>query len=61
MSQIFVIPPKPANADELSDEDLEKVAGGIDLFTGIVLLSAVTVVGVSTVAANATTRAQHGW
>ena len=26
----FVIPPKPANADELSDEDLEKVAGGID-------------------------------
>ena len=23
----FVIPPKPASADELSDEDLEKVAG----------------------------------
>ena len=26
----FVIPPKPANSDELSEEDLEKVAGGID-------------------------------
>ena len=31
----FVIPPKPANADELSDEDLEKVAGGIDIIVGI--------------------------
>ena len=27
----FVIPAKPTNADELSDEDLEKVAGGVDL------------------------------
>ncbi len=31
----FVIPPKPANADELSDEDLEKVAGGIDIIVGL--------------------------
>ncbi len=33
----FVIPPKPANTDELSDEDLEKVAGGVDLITGIAI------------------------
>ena len=35
----FVIPKKPANADQLSDEDLEKVAGGIDVFAGIVIPS----------------------
>ena len=39
----FVIPPKPANADELSDEDLEKVAGGIDVILGAV--AAVAVLG----------------
>ena len=35
----FVIPSKPTNADELTDTDLEKVAGGIDLITGLVLIS----------------------
>lgn len=33
----FVIPAKPVNADELSDEDLEKVAGGIDVGTGFII------------------------
>ena len=33
----FVIPPKPANTDELSDEDLEKVAGGTSHRVRIVL------------------------
>ena len=56
----FVIPPKPANADELSDEDLEKVAGGIDIVTATVMfgLTAVTL-GVFTAAAN--TGSNHGW
>ena len=51
----FVIPPKPANADELSDEDLEKVAGGIDIITGVVLIAAAywQCVGVSYRSANA--------
>ena len=40
----FVIPPKPANADELSDEDLEKVAGGIDIVTGIAIVVAAVIV-----------------
>ena len=34
----FVIPQKPPqNLDELSDEDLEKVAGGVDAFMGATL------------------------
>ena len=54
----FVIPPKPANADELSDEDLEKVAGGIDVATGVIIAVAV----VATVAvADGLTRRNHGW
>ena len=42
----FVIPPKPANTDELSDEDLEKVAGGVDLITGIAIGVAAVVAAV---------------
>ena len=57
----FVIPPKPANADQLSDEDLEKVAGGIDAVIISVIVVA-TVVGVglgSSLAAESTKR--QGW
>ena len=58
----FVIPPKPANTDELSDEDLEKVAGGIDLITGIAI-GVAAVIGLSIAAggANAVTRSSQGW
>ena len=58
----FVIPPKPANADELSDEDLEKVAGGIDvvLTTMIVTLSTVLIAGAIANSAVAT-KNDHGW
>lgn len=57
----FVIPPKPANADELSDEDLEKVAGGIDfisagIFVGVALTLAIGVAG-----AAEGTRQHQGW
>ena len=57
----FVIPPKPANADQLSDEDLEKVAGGVDAVI-ISLIVVATVVGVGlggSFAAESTKR--QGW
>ena len=55
----FVIPPKPANADELSDEDLEKVAGGIDAVTiGVVVFFAV---GAGVLGAAQGTKGNHGW
>ena len=56
----FVIPPKPANADELSDEDLEKIAGGVDAITGIIVATFVAVMTSTLVAVKATTN-QHGW
>ena len=55
----FVIPPKPANADELSDEDLEKVAGGVDVLSGIVVATIVTIAVVGTAAEG--TMKNHGW
>ena len=55
----FVIPPKPANADELSDEDLEKVAGGIDAVTiGVVVFF---VVSAGVLGAAQGTKGNHGW
>ena len=57
----FVIPRKPANADELSDAELEKVAGGIDFITGMIVFSAIAVVGISATAAVGSTKATHGW
>jgi hypothetical protein len=38
----FVIPAKPAKAGELSDEDLEKVAGGMDLVMATAAVVVVT-------------------
>ena len=55
----FVIPPKPTNADELSDEDLEKVAGGVDVLSGIVVATIVTIAVVGTAAEG--TMKNHGW
>ena len=57
----FVIPPKPANADQLSDEDLEKVAGGVDAVTIVVVIGVTVGVVSSITAANDTTRQNHGW
>ena len=52
----FVIPMKPqANLDELSDEELEKVAGGTDLYIGYTIVTVVSV-GVSSIIA-----ASGGW
>jgi hypothetical protein len=41
----FVIPAKPANLGELSDEDLQKVAGGVDVAISIAVSAAVVAVG----------------
>ena len=58
----FVIPPKPANADELSDEDLEKVAGGIDIVTGVGIgLAFAAAIAFAGISGNASTRRDHGW
>jgi Nitrile hydratase, alpha chain len=58
----FVIPPKPANTDELSDEDLEKVAGGIDIIGGIIIgVAAVMGATLAVGGADAGTRLNHGW
>jgi hypothetical protein len=47
----FSIPPPPSNLNELSDEDLERVAGGTDLIgTLIAATIGLTVGGVSGVA-----------
>lgn len=44
----FVIPLKPAaSLEELSDEDLEKVAGGVDVIVSITILA--TLAGTSTI------------
>src|SRR5688500_13981050 len=58
----FVIPKKPANADELSDEDLEKVAGGIDIFSAsIIAIAGVVLASTAVAGANEGTRVNHGW
>lgn len=56
----FVIPPKPANADELSEEDLEKIAGGVDVIVGI---TAAVIIGgaIAGSGAYAGTKVAHGW
>jgi hypothetical protein len=51
----FTIPPAPSNVAELSDEDLEKVAGGTDI--AMTILFAVTVAGVSAATAIGTASA----
>ena len=38
----FTLPPTPSNSAELSDEELEKVAGGTEVIAATVALSVVT-------------------
>ena len=51
------IPPVPANVSELSDEDLEKVAGGTDVFIVTALGMTVGIVGAGLVKAGV----EGGW
>jgi hypothetical protein len=59
------IPPAPANLNELSDEDLERVAGGTDAITtvivGIITAAATSIVTAGASIANDQTRARFGW
>ena len=56
----FTIPQAPANMNELSDEDLEKVAGGTDIVAAIITaVSAIVGAGISV--ANDQTRSRAGW
>ena len=62
----FSLPPAPSKMAELSDEDLEKVAGGTELILAIptltVALAAWTAVVASAgVTASAAVTAKHGW
>jgi hypothetical protein len=56
----FSLPPAPTNAMELSDEDLEKVAGGTELVVAFVAGTAVAL-GVAGLAGGAIATANHGW
>ena len=56
----FSIPTAPSNLSELSDEDLEKVAGGTDLVTTLVLVGLGTAVA-QTVGSAAAITVDKGW
>ncbi len=59
----FVLPP-PISEGELSDSDLEKVAGG-EFFIGMGIIAAVGIgvgaAGTAATIANDQTKARHGW
>ena len=59
------IPPSPANLNELSDSDLERVAGGTDAITtaiiAIITAAATTIITAGASIANDQTRARAGW
>ena len=59
----FSIPSPPSNLNELSDEDLERVAGGTDLVaTGIVLaITAASAVGGSALTVGVIMGKNAGW
>jgi hypothetical protein len=58
----MTIPAPPQNLSELSDADLERVAGGTDVAITAIIVGAITaiVVGGATIA-NDQTRARAGW
>jgi len=55
----IVLPAKPAKAGELSDEELEKVAGGTDVVVGTMIVSAA--VGSAMIPAGVSIGATGGW
>jgi hypothetical protein len=58
----FSIPPAPSNLTELSDDDLERVAGGTDVIALTIAISATAAVFTATVTADAAvTKIQGGW
>jgi len=58
----FSIPAAPSNLTELSDDDLERVAGGTELVVGLIAGTAATVgLVVSAASAGAAVTIQKGW
>lgn len=60
----FSIPPAPANASELSDEDLEKVAGGTEVVLAATLAVAsivASVAGAGAAVGGAVVGVSKGW
>jgi hypothetical protein len=58
----FSIPPAPSNLTELSDGDLERVAGGTDVLVMTFAISASAAIFTATVTADAAvTKIQGGW
>ena len=62
----FSIPPAPPNTTELSDEELERVSGGTEVWFTVTILgsvAAITGAGVGSAigTAAASTVSQHGW
>ncbi len=60
----FSIPPAPANISELSDDDLEKVAGGTDVVVAAVTILAgivATAAGAGATVGSAVVGMQKGW
>jgi hypothetical protein len=55
----FSIPPAPANLTELSEDDLERVAGGTDIGITVIVASAIVSAGITAEAA--VTKIQGGW
>jgi hypothetical protein len=56
----FSLPPAPTNATELSDEDLEKVAGGTEVIAvlSVTVAAALTVIGT---VSGAVATSKNGW
>jgi hypothetical protein len=57
----IVLPQKPANAEELSEEDLERVAGGVTPTIIITIASAASVAITAGSAASAAVSLKRGW
>lgn len=58
----MTIPLAPKNLSELSDDDLERVAGGTDVVITAAIIGAVAATAAAGISvANDQTRARHGW
>jgi hypothetical protein len=57
----IVLPAKPANANELSGEDLEKIAGGSAATPPVFFTIATAVAALGSATAGVVSRAQGGW
>jgi hypothetical protein len=58
----LTLPAPPPNMAELSDEDLERVAGGTEFVIGAAIISVISAVAAASISvANDQTRSRAGW